>query len=184
VFTGADLRAKARMAAFFSQAREDEQAARDALSVGQIVHYHDSFGRYLRCEVVLDDDGEKAYKPLAMVGDWGDHDTRGRVMYDATISYPYDAQKVMQAKVFKGRADSVYESDAFNDTRGGDVDPRSLDPIEIVTPDITPEDEAFAAVYKAIRQAENLLTGEDTRDQSKAQRADAARLALADAGLV
>lgn len=40
---------------------------------GAVVHYHHAFGAYIRCVVVLDA-GVRQLKPIALVGDWSEHD--------------------------------------------------------------------------------------------------------------
>jgi hypothetical protein len=106
----------------------------DDLALGQIVHYHDGFGQYVRCEVVTADnprkdidhpsvsDGEKCLKELALVGNWA--------FYDAQ-SDSYHVRGIRQGRLFKPNASNIWENPEFN-TRGGALaDPTALEPLTI-----------------------------------------------------
>jgi hypothetical protein len=184
VFTAQEIRQRVAFASVFAErAAKDEQAREKLLVAGATVHYHNGIGQFYRCEVV-DDGGELKLKPVAIVGRWREYATRGNIMDNGEISYPHEARKVMDGELFVGRGDSSYESETYSEPahKENRVDPTGLPAIEIVTPEITDGDREFAAVYNAIEQATEALTGKDVRDQPKSARADRAREILAAIG--
>jgi len=99
------------------------------LEVGSIVHYHNAFGEFVRCEVVLapDDDacahankGEPCLKPLALVGSWRKHELGAN---------GYHRRMIREESLFVPSAGNIYENPKFSDRRG--QDPRQLAPLEV-----------------------------------------------------
>jgi hypothetical protein len=63
----------------------------DSLEIGSIVHYHNGFNHWVRCEVVMPpkghklDDGQKCLKPIALLGDWKPRDLEWNAHYVKNI---------------------------------------------------------------------------------------------------
>lgn len=68
----------------------------DSLTEGQIVHYHNGFGEYVRCKVNQD----KGLVPFALVGNWRSHDLPKRLA-DGTVHLPYYCKKIINKEPFK-----------------------------------------------------------------------------------
>jgi hypothetical protein len=108
----------------------------DSLALGQIVHYHDGFGQYIRCEVVTAGhprenvdhyavkDGEKCLKELALVGTWRADDLASR---------SYHVRGILESRLFKPNASCIWEYPQFNRRRGATMlaDPTQLEPLTI-----------------------------------------------------
>lgn len=125
--------------------------------IGEIVHYCDGHGKYVRGEIVQTDDG-KAMKEVALVGDWGQHDLPRRYI-DGTVHYPYHAQKVVEGDTSKPNSSNMYEyllgkRDASSREllARHKVDPRKLKPVSLELPPMTKEETEMARVEK-LRQA-------------------------------
>jgi len=80
------------------------------LEVGSIVHYHNGFKEFVRCEVVEapDDDacvhakkGERCLRPLALVGGWDQHDLRAD---------GYHMRMIREGSLFKPSVSCIYEN--------------------------------------------------------------------------
>lgn len=130
---GLDLATVRRMVEAERKMREYFERADDfyeELEVGQIVHYHDAFGQFVRCEVVVapDDEacvhaekGEKCLREIALVGNWKDRDLR---------SDSYHMRGVREGHLFKPSAGCIYENpEATNARRHGD--PSRLAPLGV-----------------------------------------------------
>lgn len=126
-----EIEGSLRMDAFFAEGRRQHQDFYDSLALGQIVHYHDGFGQYIRCEVVTADmprkhidanvsAGEKCLKEMALVGNWRESDLR---------SDGYHMRGIRQARLFKPNASNIWESPKFE--RHGRTDPTGLSPLQI-----------------------------------------------------
>jgi hypothetical protein len=121
----------------------------ESLTVGDIVHYHNSFGQYVRCEVVRSEDGsENQLQPIALVGAWKPYDLPQR-RANGEISTPYHADKVLnRTGAWQPSDGCVYESPSFVKPRGEaeSIDPTALDPIPLVLP--APDAEELERIHK------------------------------------
>lgn len=123
-----------RVAEFWAKSRREHEDFYDSLAFGEIVHYDDGFGNFVRCEVVTAanlrkgfdhpcvEDGEKCLKELALVGNWRDYDLR---------SDSYHMRGVREARLFKPNASCIWENpDAA--CRKKHSDPSKLEPLAVV----------------------------------------------------
>lgn len=101
---------------------------------GNVLHYHNSFGQFIR-GVVVTVDGKKALRPTAMVGAWGAFDAARR-MPNGSIQLGYHARKIMEGTPFAPHESNVFESPSFtrNPKHG---DPRTMEPISLALPEPT-----------------------------------------------
>jgi len=129
---------------------------------GEVLHYHDAFGRYVRGTVVegIDRDGEPAMvlRPTALVGMWQDIDLPR--WNDAGFFHEggYHVKKIASGETFQPNQSSIYESPDFVRPRGEAerIDPRSLPEIDLSHPEPTPaqaEAARLLAVLNDIRGA-------------------------------
>lgn len=149
--------AKARVASEREQRKFfDDRLARHntfykSLSVGDIVHLDNSFGKFTRCEVVLaaEDDGhmlspvkkgDKVLKPIALVGKW-----KSRDLWDTS----YQAKNIAEGKTSRPGAQNLYESACYEGRGEGDP-PTKMDPctIKVAVPPPTRGEEILAIVEK------------------------------------
>jgi len=99
---------------------------------GDTVHYHDAFGQFVRCEVVVAQDniedgilslekGEICLRPVALVGNWRGHDLR----HDS-----YHVRRIREGGVFKPNGSCIWENPKAPCRRRFD-DPTGLEPLEV-----------------------------------------------------
>jgi len=128
---------------YFWESRED----------GEIVHYHNGFGQFVRGEIATDENGEKTMKPIALVGNWRELSGRrenGEVWYD---SY---AKRIIDGSFFKPNSSNMWEnmsdeeksSSKYDFIRDAGGDLESVEAKDISVPDITPEQEHEARIVK------------------------------------
>ena len=98
------------------------------LEAGSIVHYHNGFKEFIRCEVVEapDDEacvraekGERCLRPLALVGGWGSY---------ALLADAYHMRMIREGSLFKPSASCIYENPEAKQVRRHE-DPRQLAPL-------------------------------------------------------
>ncbi len=127
----ADVRSMVDQARRWKQAFEATNDIYDEMQPGQIVHYHNAFGEFVRCEVVVapDDEacvhaekGETCLKPIALVGKWRAHDLR----HDS-----YHATSVREGRLFKPNGTCIYENPQASGARSHG-DPSQMAPLDIL----------------------------------------------------
>lgn len=129
-----------------------------SLKPGQTIHYQNGFDNWVRSMVVLEGNEHKL-KATALVGKWGNHDLP-RYSLDGSIYYPYYADKIRTGETFTPNYSNLFEAGCK--PRNG-IDPRTLQPLDLSVPALTPEKERQAALWRkvnAIRQA----SGSDNQD--------------------
>jgi len=177
VFTDAQVRQSVGMSNFFAKNASEHDTYYASLKLGAIVHYHNSFGEFVRCEVVMgttvhDKKMHKCLKPVALVGAWKAYDLPRRGV-DGTITYGYQADKIRKGECFEPNFGSIYETGS----QGGrhfEVDPSKLPALDLSVPDITPEAEVQAKLWKAVKAAQAALASEDDHKVGPRERLEAA----------
>lgn len=111
---------------------------------GKVLHYHHSFGAYVRGVVVVHQ-GKRCFSPTALVGNWSPCDLprrspTGEVGYSTGGRYFAADHKPWQPS-----ESCVFETPGFKD-RG--ADPRRMDPIDLTVPEPTPERAEEERLYR------------------------------------
>ena len=110
----------------------------DSLQVGQIVHYHNGFGEYVRCTVVAEGDETQVNDvtsklmllPVALVGNWKDHDTVVETYEkNGYISEPFHVKSIREGRTWRANASCIFEASQFK--REDVPDPTLLEPLDI-----------------------------------------------------
>lgn len=116
----------------------------DAQPIGTVVHYHNSFGQYVRGVVTTNSKGEKVMHPIALVGNWREYDLPRR-MPDGSISYPYHAKKILTEDYedFQPNYSNMYESPGYS-RKDNSPNPATMDPIDLTVPPMTPAEQEEA----------------------------------------
>jgi hypothetical protein len=152
--------------------------------IGEIVHYSNGFGSYVRGEIVVatkadtkgtynSDDlvGKKAMKEIALVGDWKSHDLPSRFV-DGTIHYGHHAEGVLNGKVMRPHESNMYEANiSKKDASSRELaarhpaDPRKMKPVSLELPPMTDAEIALADAVKLrnkmIEALNNVGSGKD-----------------------
>lgn len=130
-----------------------------SLKVGQIVHYDNGFGSYVRCEVVRGESvhskgvEQNVLKPIALVGDWRPYDLPRR-MPDGSVNYGYQVEKIREGATMTPHESTVWESPRC--ARRG-ADPTGMAPISLEVPGMSEEEEGKAALWRKVNQLRSVV---------------------------
>jgi hypothetical protein len=166
-FNSGDILASVRREHALSEMIEASDDWFDQRGLGETVHYANGHGQYVRCEVVIGTEenlgglnpaenlGKKVLLPVALVGDWREHDLPRRDV-DGTVRPGYHAGHILQGNgAWRPSTSCVYEAPdcaAHYKT----VDPTQLEPLDLAVPEMTPAQIATAEKWQqvnAIRDA-------------------------------
>jgi len=122
------------------------------LQPDQTVHYHNGFDDFVRCTVVATEKGNML-KPVAMVGQWREHDLPRRNA-DGTIELGYHAKQVVEGKLFKPNASCIVENPEWQPSRTR-YTKEQIAALPAISPDVQPmnEDEQKLADMFKFRKA-------------------------------
>jgi hypothetical protein len=160
LFSTDEIRRSLAMASFFNESRNKSKGFYGEAKLGSVVHYHNSFGEYVRCEVVLGMTAHsgtnkvKCLKPLALVGDWKSWDLPRRER-DGSIYYGHQASSIMEGSCFEPHASNIWESPEFD--RRGRPNPTKLPALDLSVPDMTPEENEVAKLEQLRRSVLSAL---------------------------
>lgn len=116
--------------AYADERRRTHKDFYEGLNVGAVVHYHNSFGQFVRCQVVIAPvatdghgsfkKGDKVLKQVALVGNWRAHDLHPD---------SYHRRSIREGTLMRPGAQNVYECSEADDARCHG-DPRGMEAIE------------------------------------------------------
>lgn len=135
--------------------------------LGTMLHYHDSFGRYVRGRVVdgLDNQGRRArvLKPFALVGAWGVGDLPRWHDSGFASKGGYHVRKIAEGETFQPSPGSVWESPTFSGPMGpaSRIDPTVLEPIDLSLPEPTPTQARAAKLLGVVNEVMDCLRIQD-----------------------
>lgn len=146
------------MVAMFDGIADENQKFLQSQKPGTILHYHNSFGQYVRREVVRVGNVNKL-KSIALVGKWDKHDLPKR--YDnGEIYHPFHAKKILTGELDDGlQCSTTYEHPRFVKP-GGDankIDPRKLDPINLEVPPLEGDAKVATELWQLIEKVQAAL---------------------------
>lgn len=142
----------------WDQALANMASAGDAfyrsLTPGSIVHYHNAFNKYVRCEVSPD----HKLLPVALVGAWDKSDLPYRLA-NGQVYYPYHPKAILEKRSFKPDHNSIYE---YNHPVSAPnprfkTDPRYLPALSLDVPDMTEEQARMARGWACVEELQNIL---------------------------
>lgn len=101
------------------RAQREHEAFYAKLTAGQVVHYRNCSDTYVRCRVVVGQDGNKTFVPLELVG-------AGWKIWKHTA--PYHQRKIAEGSDFKPHASCVWENnpEGTDPTLMGPINPEIL----------------------------------------------------------
>ena len=114
-------------------------------TIGGTVHYHDSFGKFVRGVIVVDADGKKAMRPIALVGPWGNV---VRVDASGAVQRGYHALRILEGTTFAPSASNMWEYSEH--LRARHEDPSSMEPVSLKVPESTSEEKAEQAIVRQL----------------------------------
>jgi hypothetical protein len=119
-----------------------------------IVHYHNGFNEFIRCEVV-NKDGKNKLKPIAMVGAWK-HDLPRRRYPNGEPVYCHHAEQIEKGELFEPNYTNIYEHNPSKFP----IDPRQLSARDISLPAMTDEAAVLAAKWQKVDAIRAIISSE------------------------
>jgi len=150
-FTTHEVQDAKSVDAFWAKHHRQQKQFYKTIEPGEVYHYHSGFGCFVRGEVV-EVNGEKKLKAIALVGAWKDHELPSRTRFGYE-SIPYHAQKVLDGEPCTPNQSCIYE---LNQGKF-EVDPRTMDPINLTLPEPTEDERREAEGWAAIAEIEELI---------------------------
>jgi hypothetical protein len=173
-FTTQDIENAKASAAAYSRMTNEHDRYYASLKVGQIVHYDNGHNTFVRCEVVLGNGraGDeitahgKALKPIALVGNWREHDLPRR-QADGSVYNGYHADQVINGGLMEPNFSSIYEA-RDNEERAKLytcklLDPRDLPAVSLAVPDMSESEKNDADLVRLIQDIAALTRYDEER---------------------
>lgn len=160
VFDSREILSAVEMNAMFSGMMDDHASYYASLKPGQIVHYHNGFQQYVRCEAVKSE-GRMKLREIGLVGEWSKHDLPSRDA-NGEIRWGYHAEGVREGRIMEPNYGNIYESPAY--TRKGGVDPRKLNPIYLTLPEQTDGEKTEAKLWRAVEHLQKVIENNTNND--------------------
>ena len=130
---------------------------------GTELHYHDSFGRFVRGTVTRRN-GTPELLRTALIGTWEKRDIV-TTNYDGTPNYSHHAKKILEGDSWTPSASNVYEHNPSNFARF--ADPRTMEPVAIKTPVITPEQAEHHHYNRIVQEVQDVLNDYKTPSKDR-----------------
>jgi hypothetical protein len=154
--TMSDVQAQIRSTLAYDQMNKKHESFYSSLEPGQIVHYHNGFGQYVRCEATRDGSKMKL-KPIALVGNWDKFDLPRR-LNDGSIALGYHAEQIEKGELFEPHESNIYEASGFvPNPAHKEKDPRKMEPISLEVPPMDAGAERLAAGWRAVQDVRALV---------------------------
>lgn len=158
VFSTEEISGSIGMAALWQKSGDESNDFYNQLPVGSIVHYHNAFGAFVRCQVT----DNKQLLPFALVGDWKPFDLPRR-LNDGTIELGYYAKKIKERTMFRPHASNVYEYNVNRKPNQQPIhfsllqDPRQMAPVSLEVPEMSVQEVEYAKLWKKIENLRSVL---------------------------
>lgn len=123
-----------RLDNYFEGLDNQKKSFWDSRVVGEIIHYHNSFGQFIRGEVVIVNNVPEL-KPTALVGKWRESDLPRRAR-DGTVMHGYHVKQIINGESWQPSDSCVYESPTYSDSYKSYGDPRAMPAINLDLPEL------------------------------------------------
>ena len=152
-FTTSDIERTKAWAKRFENVMSDHERFISELPIGAVVHYNDSFKRWIRLVRVAGEE-HKRLLPVALLGDWSKWDLPHRLP-DGSIDRGYHAERILKGDAMEPNISCIYEGMSAT-SRARHEDPRNMVPVSLDVPDMNDGDVRLAraiAEYRAVLEA-------------------------------
>ena len=114
----------------------------DSLEVGRTVHFSRGFGAWVRCEAVRGANREAdsrttparmVLRPVALVGDWREHDLPKRNQ-SGEVVWGYHVDQIRNRETIRPHESCLWEPGFSPASQRGAADPTGMDPIDVSGP--------------------------------------------------
>jgi hypothetical protein len=140
---------------FWNDLHADHENFYNNLKVGQIVHYHNGFGSYVRCEVV---EGKKL-KSVALLGSWDSHELPRRLPTGEILD-TYWSKQIKEGELIKPNASNMWEfyftSKNMKPTNMID-DPTVMEHINLELPEMTQDQKLNADLWATVNGIRDIV---------------------------
>jgi hypothetical protein len=160
-FLSSDILRSTGIENLFARLHNEHDEFYAKLKPGQIIHYNNGFKNFVRCKVVKKD-GQNVLLPIALVGEWREYDLPHRREDTGELMLGYHGKMIVNGETFNPNASNLYEFNPSSSSHRG-FDPTGCEPLELTVDDITPEQEACAALWKLVYKVEETIRADDTR---------------------
>lgn len=154
VFSTEEILSARNLAAAIDSMMSDHDTFWASRSVGEVLHYHNGFGQFVRGEVV-EVEGEKLLLPTSLVGNWTPADLAHYHVIDGTPVVPYYCRKIMESEPFQPNYSYIYEAD--NTMSDREADPRSMLPLNATLAAQSPIQALAERITTTRREAARIL---------------------------
>jgi len=170
VFTTERIAGSINMDNVFARLADDSDFFWEDQVEGAIVHYHNSFGQYVRGRIVIED-GRKVMLPIALVGAWRNHDLVGWTAW-GEVRKGYHVRKIEEGETMRPHATNIYECPGFRGPRGeaSEINPREAEAIDLTPPERTPEEITYNEAVAILNDVRSLVGHGTTPDSTEGVR--------------
>lgn len=183
-FRGDDIRRAVDFDQRWAEAGNANDQFYAQLRLGQVVHYDNGFTQFIRCEVV-EENGEKQLKPIALIGNWRDGELVTRYP-NGDVRKSYHVEQVESGRPFHPHFSCIWE--AYGPAKRKDsmrfvtsighlndigkarhaelryqvaFDPTKEQPLTWELPPMSPKEEQVARLWEAIEEIKDMLSTEE-----------------------
>jgi hypothetical protein len=157
VFLAQEVERSINFERVFDKIRQNHDEYYDSLVEGQIVHYHNGFGEYVRCRINQD----KKLVAFALVGNWRIHDLPKRLA-DGKIHLSYYCKMIMNQEPFKPNASNIFEFPGFSDKNN--FSPINAPEVDISIPEQTEEEKQISNLWITVNEIQREISDNTIRD--------------------
>lgn len=159
IFTPEEIRSTIGLSDLFKKLDKEHTSIYDNLIPGQIIHYNNGHGCWVRCETVVEN-GKNVLKPIALLGEWQSHELPSRRL-DGSIYNSYYVNMILNGETFAPNASHLFEAKSEFESKY--IDPSTLDPISLEVPEMEENESLKASLWKKINEIQTLC-GDNQRD--------------------
>jgi hypothetical protein len=176
LFSTEEIRRSLAWVNMFEESRSKTKGFYADAALGSTVHYHNSFGAYVRCEVVMGvtthSKGKpvKCLKPVALVGNWKSFDLPRRNP-DGSTYLGYHAGCIEKGSCFEPDAACVWESPTYHRDPHHSNDPTKMLALDLSVPNMTPAESGRARLESLRASVKAALEADDPAEALKAAKA-------------
>jgi len=165
-----EIRRAVRIANSYDQQVKKSEDFWSTIKLGQILHYHNGFGEYVRCEVIVgrpgdnsisggDYEGLLCMQPIALIGNW-ERDKPVRRTLWGDVQYNYHAKKIIEnTGAWRANESCIFEYAGFKQPQHpkAPADPRTCKPLSLTPPSLTATETQSAADCKTRNEVASRL---------------------------
>lgn len=163
-----DLQQQIARDQFWADQQRQKNTFYDDLPIGAIVHYHDGFAQFVRCERVKGEVGERL-RPIALIGNWRQHDVA--IHRGGRVDLGYHVKCILERNCFEPHPSNIWEqldegtrAHVMRGCQPGlkyevPFDPTTAEPWSLEPPPLTEEETQIGALALRANRLREALEG-------------------------